>query len=223
MQARVDRLTGPHAILQEMMRETAQDGKPTAPVRSPGVIKSFLNVEQDARKYPRYTVHKIVSYSHGGKHLLTLTLDLALGGMKIKAHCDLPKDEHLNFKLVLGESSIWVRGKVAYSGSLSDKQRVAGVQFTELSTQDHTLLERYFSILEEWSKPPCPTSTDWRENLGLGWTEIIEGCPEQEKGKKLPKKSSKKDSPKTKRVQFDVFAPEAAGVSLAEDLWKPSR
>jgi len=54
------------------------------------------------RAHPRYLVHKIVSYTHGGKDFLTLTVDLGLGGMRINTHFPLPKDEFLNFRLVLG-------------------------------------------------------------------------------------------------------------------------
>jgi hypothetical protein len=77
----------------------------------------------------RYPVHKVVSYTHGQKQLLTLTVDLALGGMKIKTHEKLPKNERLNFNMVLGTKSISPEERVVYSKSLPGKQRVSGIQF----------------------------------------------------------------------------------------------
>ncbi len=107
-------------------------------------------IEMDARGYPRYPVHKIVLYKYRGRQFLTLTLDLAMGGMKIKSRRHLQGDKLLQFKLVLGENSIWLKGRIVYSGFVSDKQRVSGIQFTELSPNDYGLLQRYLATLEEW-------------------------------------------------------------------------
>ena len=97
----------------------------------------------------RHAVHKIVSYTHGRKQLLTLTLDLAMGGIKIKTHYRLPENELLNFELVMGDNSICPKGRIVYSKSLSDKQSASCIQFIELSAQDHGLLEEYVFTLEE--------------------------------------------------------------------------
>ncbi len=107
-------------------------------------------IERDARGYPRYPVHKIVLYKYRGRQFLTLTLDLAMGGMKIKGSRHLQGDKVLRFKLILGEDSIWLKGRILHSGFVSDKQRVSGIQFTELSPTDHGLLKRYLAPLEEW-------------------------------------------------------------------------
>lgn len=109
-----------------------------------------LAIKEERRRHPRYALHKIVSYKRKRKHFLTLTLDLAMGGMKIKTRHSLVKDERLNFKLVVGNDSIWARGRIAYSETLPDKQRVSGVQFTDLSIDDYTLLKMYLNPMEEW-------------------------------------------------------------------------
>lgn len=101
------------------------------------------------RGYPRYPVQRIASYHYGGRRFLTLTLDLGLGGMKIKTNYHLPEGEHLDFKLVLGDRSIWVKGRIAYSGFFTDKQSVSGVQFVELSSQADTILRDYIANSEE--------------------------------------------------------------------------
>ena len=47
----------------------------------------------------RYSVPKIASYRYEGKSFLTLTMDLGLGGMKIKTPRELAEGEQLDFKL----------------------------------------------------------------------------------------------------------------------------
>jgi hypothetical protein len=107
----------------------------------------------DRRSHTRYSVSKITSYSYGGKWYLTLTLDLGLGGMKIKAHDSLPVDECLDFKLVLEDKFIWLRGRIAYIGLPSWEERVSGVQFMDLSEPDRSSLEDDLATLQDWPKP----------------------------------------------------------------------
>lgn len=104
------------------------------------------------RSHQRYPTNRIVSYCHKGKRFLTLTLNLGLGGMKIKTHYRLPEDELLDFNLVLGDVSIGLKGRTVYSDFLSGKQRVSGIQFVELSEQSRSTLHNYLAALEEWPK-----------------------------------------------------------------------
>ena len=101
----------------------------------------------------RYSVSKITSYSYGGKEYLTLTLDLGPGGMKIKAHDSLPVGECLDFKLVLGDRFVWLRGRIAYIGLSSWEERVSGVQFMDLSERDRSSLEDDLTTLQDWPNP----------------------------------------------------------------------
>jgi len=104
------------------------------------------------RSHPRYPVQKIASYHYEGRSFLTLTLDLGLGGMKIRTHQFLSEDERLHFKLVLGRNSIWLKGRIAHSLYLPDRQSVSGIQFIEVSQGDRVLLENYLSTLNQWLK-----------------------------------------------------------------------
>jgi hypothetical protein len=96
--------------------------------------------KHENRQDRRYAVHRIVGYKYGGRRLLTLTLDLSLGGMRIETHHDLPIGGDLGFKLVLEAGFMWVRGKIVHSGTLPQKQSVSGVQFIDLSPGDHARL-----------------------------------------------------------------------------------
>jgi len=119
------------------------NGKQCILKRSVENTKSLSNRDPERRSYPRYQLHKIVSYTLRGKELLTVTMDLGMGGMKIKTHHALPKNERLKFKMVLGNNSIFLEGRVVYSESFSDEQSVSGIQFIELSTENSALLQKY--------------------------------------------------------------------------------
>lgn len=116
--------------------------------KPPVGIKPLQSVNEERRSHPRYGVHKIVTYVYGSEKLLTLTLDLGLGGMRIRAHHRMSKDEQLTFKLVLGARCIELMGRIVCSRVLHADERVAGVQFTKLSAEDFALLQRYLATLE---------------------------------------------------------------------------
>ena len=108
---------------------------------------------RERRGYPRYSAQKIASYHWQGRKLLTLTLDLGLGGMKIKTHRCFPENELLNFKLILDNHSIWVKGRITYSNFPPDKEGASGIEFMELSLKDRSSLERYLATLGERPRP----------------------------------------------------------------------
>jgi hypothetical protein len=114
---------------------------------------------QPRRDHPRYPIHRIVSYHYRRRSVLTLTLDLGLGGMKIKTQAPLPKNECFRFKLVLGSDSVWPMGRIAYSRLLSDQQVVSGVHFMELSQADLISLKRYLATLDVDS-PDYPRASE---------------------------------------------------------------
>lgn len=105
--------------------------------------------EHERRASPRYKVHKIVTYTYREKPLLTVTVDLGMGGMKIKTHYKLPMNESMNFKIVLGGNTISSEGRVVYSKTLPDTGRVSGIQFLRLSRRNSALLRVYLSAVEE--------------------------------------------------------------------------
>ena len=125
------------------------NGKQCIVKRSAENSKSSPKREPDRRIHKRYPVHKIVSYTHGQKQLLTLPVDLGMGGMKIKTHEKLPKNDLLKFTMVLGKDSITSEGRVVYSKTLPDKGRGSGIQFVGFSRRDSALLRAYLSTLEK--------------------------------------------------------------------------
>lgn len=135
------------------------------------------------RSHPRYPLNKITSYSYGGKRFLTLTLDLGLGGMRIRTHYDLPNDQRLDFKLILEDDPIWPKGRIAYTGFLPREETIAGIQFTDLSDQDGFLLQNYLGTLGERPKTQdmfftgekTGTPGDRSKNIQDDWQQNGEG------------------------------------------------
>lgn len=106
-----------------------------------------MSFPQRPRSHSRYPVPKIASYHYGGREFVTLTLDLGLGGMRIKTSDQLPEGEQLKFKLVLVNRSIWLKGKVVYSGVLSGDESVSGIEFTKTPARAHSILRDYLASL----------------------------------------------------------------------------
>jgi hypothetical protein len=104
------------------------------------------------RNHPRYSIQNIASYRHEDKNFLTLTLNLSLGGMKIKTCHPLSQDEELGFKLVLNRNPISLKGRIVYSQFLPDKQGVSGIEFIEISDRDRTALKNYLDSIDQWLK-----------------------------------------------------------------------
>ncbi len=104
------------------------------------------------RSHLRYPANKVIAYSHRDKRLLTVTLNLGLGGMRIKTPYHLPEGELLDFTFVLGEASIRLKGRTIYSHALPGRQKVSGIEFMHLSEQDRTILRDYLITLEPWPK-----------------------------------------------------------------------
>ena len=104
------------------------------------------------RSHLRYPANKVISYSHRDKRLLTVTLNLGLGGMKIKTHCHLSPGELLDFTLVLGDASIGLKGRTVYSHALPNRQTASGIEFVNLSEQDRNILHDYLITLQRWPK-----------------------------------------------------------------------
>jgi hypothetical protein len=120
------------------------------------------------RIFPRTVVHRIVSYKHGGRRFLTLTLDLGLGGMKIGTHSDLSKDESLEFKLMLGDDCVRVKGRVVYSSYLSDNRSISGIEFIELSADDHIALQEHLVDLKALPRPRGMVSVVDNQGIEIG-------------------------------------------------------
>lgn len=100
------------------------------------------------KNFSRHEVRKIVSYSCEGKRFLTLTRDLGLDGFTVQTEHPFPKDEHVEFQLVLGHKSIHPRGRVLFTRALSKGQMLSDIGFIDLAERDRKLLRNYLSTVD---------------------------------------------------------------------------
>jgi hypothetical protein len=107
-----------------------------------------MSAERERRRHARRYLQTIVAYQLGDKRLLTLTTNVGLGGMGIKAHSRLLRGECMRFRLVLGEGLLRVYGTVVYSREGVDGCCISGIQFEELSGQEQVLLQKWLRSLD---------------------------------------------------------------------------
>lgn len=77
------------------------------------------------------------------------TVDLSLGGTKIKIPHSLIAGERLEITIAIHPQAIKCRGKTIYVVWLEKGKMEAGIQFEELSTQDKLYLRQYLAYLAE--------------------------------------------------------------------------
>jgi len=56
----------------------------------------------------------------------------------------------MNCRLVLGQSSILLKGRIVYSQFVPDEQSVSGIQFVEVTDRDQNFLQEYLTRLDQW-------------------------------------------------------------------------
>ncbi len=117
------------------------------------MFESSFGPESEARRYPRYPVRRLASYSYGGKRFLTVTINLGLGGMMVDLSHYLPENEQMDIQLVLGRNSIWPKVRRVHCRLRSERSYISGFQFIEISEQDQRLLEEYLTTVENSPSP----------------------------------------------------------------------
>jgi len=109
---------------------------------------------QEARTDPRFSVRKPITYYYGGKRLLTLTLNLGLGGTKVETFHYLPEHEELDLHLDLETNGIWPKGRTVYCQQLFEGHYASGIQFIKISEQERITLRDYLGSKSYPSEPP---------------------------------------------------------------------
>jgi len=109
---------------------------------------------QEARTDPRFFVRRPITYSHGGKRLLTLTLNLGLGGTRVETFQYLPEHEDIDLHLDLETNGIRLKGRTVYSQQLFEGHYASGIQFIKISEQERIILRDYLDPISHQSKPP---------------------------------------------------------------------
>jgi two-component system sensor kinase len=175
---------------------------------------------QEARTDPRFSVRKPITYVHGGKRSLALTLNLGLGGTKIETSHRLPEHEELDLHLDLETNGIWPKGRTVYSQQLFEAHYASGIQFVKISEQERTILRDYLGTISYHSRPPMSFLGNGKETQTLPFPpvepgEILEEIPEINQG------LERRTVERIEKLERTIRELEAFSYSIFHDLHSP--
>jgi len=103
-------------------------------------------IRQERRRYPRYAPVPEITYSYGfySEPLEAKTLELSLGGARIRTELPLLVGEDLEVNISVEEEEIDVVGKVIHTHRVSDGNFVVGLSFDGISKIKKKVLNHFF-------------------------------------------------------------------------------
>lgn len=105
----------------------------------------------ERRNHPRVKVSHTLLYSSDvySRPQVGSTLDLSMGGTKIKTPYCLTTGEKLEISIAISPKVIKCRGEVVHVLDLKDETPKAGIRFEDLSEEDRLFLGEYVSNVTE--------------------------------------------------------------------------
>ncbi|MBS3819482.1 diguanylate cyclase [bacterium] len=101
---------------------------------------------EERREFKRFYASTILIFRKNGEHKVSKTINISLGGAKIRTQFPLSPEQRLDLILILGNKSCKLSGDIVYS---QEKRGdfYSGIKFKDLSATDKKLLQEYFSSL----------------------------------------------------------------------------
>jgi len=125
-------------------------GKATDEPEKEGVIRPFeKKLLQERRKFERFYASTILIYKKNSASKVARTINISLVGVKVSSESELPLDHTLDLMIVLKDKAYQFKGDVVYSEKVEKNffRYYSGLKFIDLSPEDKTILEDYFSSL----------------------------------------------------------------------------
>lgn len=125
-------------------------GKPTDEQEKEGTIRPFRKpLAKERRSSERYYASTTLLYKDNGAHNVAQTINLSLVGVKISSESRLSPDKTLDLIIVLKNKACHFKGDVVYSEKVGENLSLyySGLKFLDLSQENKTILEDYFSSL----------------------------------------------------------------------------
>ena len=132
--------------------------------RKGAVIKPYREeFFEEKRKFERLYVSTLLLYGENGHFLVTKTINLSLGGVRIFSDTKLPLAKTIDLFLILENKATPFKGDVIYSQKVSEKSSRyhSGIKFKEMSAKERKVLENYLSSLPR-REPPSSSIKDLR-------------------------------------------------------------
>ena len=99
----------------------------------------------DRREHRRLELTNLVAYSNFCIEEVTETMNISMGGMKIKTEFPIDKNASLDVALKIGNEEFKSEAKVVYCNSREDQAYEVGLRFEKTSKAHLTLLGQYLS------------------------------------------------------------------------------
>lgn len=127
--------------------------------RNRGIIKLYLEkthrlrrrgrmnqtFETDRRKHQRLELANLVAYKNFDIEEVTETINISMGGMKIRTEFPIEEGESLDLSLRIGREEFKSKARVIYCNLGEDQAFEIGLRFEETSETDLSLLNQYIS------------------------------------------------------------------------------
>lgn len=97
----------------------------------------------DRREHRRLELTNLVAYRNFCIEEVTETLNISMGGMKIKTEFPIDQDASLDVVLTIGNEEFKSEAKVVYCNSREDQAYEVGLSFEKTSEAHRNLLDQY--------------------------------------------------------------------------------
>ncbi len=100
---------------------------------------------KERRRHRRFELINLVVYKQFEIEKITKTINLSIGGMKIRTEFPVPLHEELEISIRLGDQIFRSQGKVIYANERKDGNYDIGVNFVNAPEENLDLLSQYLS------------------------------------------------------------------------------
>jgi len=127
-------------------------GKPTGEPARDEFIKPYeKKFDKERRKFVRFYTSTLLLYKKNSAHKVAQTINLSSMGVKISSESMLSPEQTLDLIIVLRNKACQFKGDVVYSEKVREDDLplyYSGLKFRDLSSEDKTILEDYFTSLD---------------------------------------------------------------------------
>ncbi len=102
-------------------------------------------LETDRRKHKRLELTNLVAYKNFYIEEVSETINISIGGMKIKTEFPIDLDENLDVSLRIDEKEFKSQAKVIYCNAMEDETYEVGLKFEKTAESDVRLLDQYLN------------------------------------------------------------------------------
>lgn len=102
-------------------------------------------LREERRRHKRFELINLVVYKQFEIEKITKTINLSMGGMKMRTEFPVPLHEELEISIKIGDKIFKSAGKVIYANERRDGDYDIGVNFINAPEESLNLLSQYLS------------------------------------------------------------------------------